>query len=173
VHDVMAWEGVRPRGNNQTDKELLKTTTQLYREATRYGKKRDVRIVVEPHPFSLGMKMDFLIGLCDAMDDRYFGVLYDCCHYGVGKPDGYVKAIKTLGSRIKYIHFSDSDQRTSELHYPLGMGRLDIDGIVEAFAEIEYSDMISLDIWGYPLPEEASRVGIPVLKKTIERLGLR
>jgi len=172
VNDLMAWEGVRPRGNNQPDKELLKTMIQLYREATRYGKKRNVRIVVEPHPFSLGMSMEYITGLCDALDGRYFGVLYDCCHYGVGKPNGYVKAIGKLGDRIKYIHFSDSDQRTSELHYPLGMGRLDIDGIVGAFAEIGYEGMISLDIWGYPLPEEASRIGLPVLRKTMDKLGL-
>jgi sugar phosphate isomerase/epimerase len=99
-------------------------------------------------------------------------VLYDCCHFGVGKPKGYIEAIRTLGKRIKYIHFSDSDQRTSELHFPPGMGRLDIDGIVNAFAEIGYKGDISLDTFGYPLPDEASRIGLPVLKKALRKLKL-
>ena len=50
--------------------------------------------------------------------------------------------------------------------------KLDIDGIVDAFAEIGYDGQISLDTWGYPLPEEISRIGIPVLKKTLRKLGL-
>ena len=79
-----------------------------------------------------------------------FGVLYDSCHFGVGKPSGYIEAIRILGSRIRYIHLSDSDQRTSELHYPLGKGRLDIDGVLGALSEVDFSGQISLDTFGYP-----------------------
>jgi len=172
VKDVMLWEGVRPRGSNQSTDELLKVMIRLYKEAIAYSSKSGTTLLVEPHPFSLGMDLDYLVRLCDALDQRYFGVLYDCCHFGVGKPKGYIEAIRVLGKRIKYIHFSDSDQRTSELHYPPGKGKLDIDGIVDAFVEIGYSGQISLDTWGYPLPEETSRIGIPVLKKTIRKLGL-
>jgi sugar phosphate isomerase/epimerase len=105
------------------------------------------------------------------VDSKYFGVLYDSCHFGVGKPKGYIEAIKVLGKRIKHIHFSDSDQRTSELHYPPGKGKLDLDGIVTAFVETGYSGTISLDTFGYPLQNEAARIGLPVLKKAIKKLG--
>ena len=172
VNEVMYWEGVRPRGNNQSEDELLKVIVTLYKEAIAFSSKFDVGFLVEPHPFSLGMDLDYLVKLCDALDPKYFGVLYDTCHFGVGKPKGYIESIRHLGKRVKYIHFSDSDQRTSELHYPPGMGKLDIDGIVDAFKEIDYTGSISLDTWGYPLPEEAARVGIPVLKKTLKKLGL-
>jgi sugar phosphate isomerase/epimerase len=169
---VMYWEGVRPRGSNQSEDELLKVIVRLYKEAVAFSSKLDIGLLVEPHPFSLGMDLDYLVKLCDSLDPRYFGVLYDSCHFGVGKPKGYIESIRLLGKRIKYIHFSDSDQTTSELHYPPGMGRLDIDGIVDAFHEIDYTGEISLDTWGYPLPEEAARVGIPVLKRTLRKLGL-
>ncbi|MDA4113934.1 MAG: sugar phosphate isomerase/epimerase [Thaumarchaeota archaeon] len=172
VKDVMFWEGVRPRGSNQSRDDLLKVMIRLYKEAVAYSSKSGITLLVEPHPFSLGMDLDYLVRLCDALDPRYFGVLYDCCHFGVGNPKGYIDAIHTLGKRIKYIHFSDSDMRTSELHYPLGKGKLDIDGIVDAFVKTGYSGQISLDTWGYPLPEETSRIGIPVLKKTLRKLGL-
>ena len=171
VRDVMYWEGVRPKGN-QSDDELLKIITRLYKEMIAYSSKFDVGFLVEPHPFSLGMNLDYLVRLCDALDPKYFGVLFDTCHFGVGKPKGYIEAIHYLGKRIKYIHFSDSDMRTSELHYPLGRGKLDVDGIVDAFVEIGYDGQISLDTWGYPLPEEAARIGIPVLKKSMRKMGL-
>jgi sugar phosphate isomerase/epimerase len=118
------------------------------------------------------MDLDFLTKLCDSLDPMSFGVLYDSCHFGVGKPAGYIEAIRVLGKRIKYVHLSDSDLRTSELHYPLGKGNLDIDGLVDAFLEIGFSGQISLDTFGYPMPEEAARIGIPVLKKVLGRLGL-
>jgi sugar phosphate isomerase/epimerase len=172
VKQVMYWEGVRPRGNNQPAGELLEVAIRLYREAVAYSSQLGVGFLVEPHPFSLGMDLDYLTRLCDALDPRYFGVLYDSCHFGVGRPTGYIEAIRVLGKRIRYIHFSDSDQRTSELHYPIGRGRLDIDGIVEALAEVGYDGEMSLDTWGYPLPEEAARIGIPGLRKALTRLGL-
>lgn len=172
VKDVMFWEGVRPRGNNQSQEELLKVMVRIYKRAIAFSSESGIRLLVEPHPFSLGMDLEFLVRLCDSLDKRYFGVLYDCCHFGVGKPDGYIEAIRVLGNRIKYIHFSDSDLRTSELHYPPGTGRLDMDGIVRAFAEIGYDGKISLDTFGYPLPEEASRIGIPVLRRALKKLGL-
>jgi len=172
VKDVMYWEGVRPRCSNQSEEELLKVMIRLYKEAIGYSSKFGVGFLVEPHPFSLGMDLDYLTKLCDSLDPKYFGILYDSCHFGVGKPKGYIESIRHLGKRIKYIHFADSDLRTSELHYPLGRGKLDIDGIVDAFAEIDYTGQISLDTWGYPLPEETSRIGIPVLKKAMKKLGL-
>jgi sugar phosphate isomerase/epimerase len=172
VRDVMFWEGVRPRGNNQSQEELLEVMIRVYKEAIAQSSKLGIRLLVEPHPFSLGMDMDFLVRLCDSLDQRYFGVLYDCCHFGVGKPKGYVEAIRVLGKRIKYIHFSDCDLRTPEMHYPPGTANLDIGAVLDAFVDVGFSGQISLDTFGYPLPEEASRIGIPVLRRAIKKLGL-
>ena len=172
VKDLMIWEGVRPKVWTRDEDDLLATVTDLFKQGVAYGSKNGVRILIEPHPFSLGMNLDFLTRLCDALDGNYFGVLYDTCHFGVGRPKEYIEAIRVLGKRIKYIHFSDSDQRTSELHYPPGRGKLDLDGIVAAFVEMGYSGNISLDTFGYPLPDEAARIGLPIMKKTIKSLGL-
>lgn len=172
VKDLMVWEGVRPKVWTRDEDDLLEITIDLFRQGVAHSSRYGVGFLVEPHPFSLGMNLDFLTRLCDALDRKYFGVLYDSCHFGVGKPKEYIEAIRILGKRIKHIHFSDSDQRTSELHYPPGMGKLDLDGVVAAFVDTDYSGTISLDTFGYPLPDEAARIGLPVLKKTIKRLGL-
>ncbi|MDA4129617.1 MAG: sugar phosphate isomerase/epimerase [Thaumarchaeota archaeon] len=172
IKDVFAFEGRDPRGGNGDKNALLKTISRLFHEAIVYSSKKGIRFLIEPHPFTVGMDLDFLIKLCDSLDSNYFGVLYDCAHFAVAKPDGYIESIRILGKRIKHIHFSDSDKRTSELHYPPGMGKLDIDGILRTFKEIGYSGTITLDLWGYPLPIEGSKMGIKKMEEAINKLGI-
>jgi len=172
VRDILMWEGLRTPDLVDLYGEVLDQTVRVFRDAVLYSSERDVRILVEPHPFTLGMDTDFLIRLCDRIDSEHFGVIYDCCHYGVGNPRGYLQDIRRLNNRIKHIHFSDSDQRTSELHFPPGKGCLDLEGILDAFASFGYQGTITLDLYGYPLPEEASRIGIPYLREAAERLGI-
>ena len=172
AHDILMWEGVRTPDLTDLHGEVLDGLVSLFRDAVSYSSKRDVRILVEPHPFTFGMDTDFLIKLCDGVDSDYFGVIYDCCHYGVGKPRAYIEDIGRLNRRIKHIHFSDSDQQTSELHFPPGRGCLDLKGIVDGFADFGFDGTITLDLYGYPLPEEGSKIGIPYLRKVIEQLGL-
>jgi sugar phosphate isomerase/epimerase len=118
------------------------------------------------------MNDQFMTRLCDALDSSRFGVLYDCCHFGVGQPRDYIGAIQRLGPRIRHIHFSDSDQKTSELHYTLGRGVLDIEGILRAFKEIHYDGTMTLDLYGNPTPVEATKASVPVLQRAYQVLGI-
>jgi sugar phosphate isomerase/epimerase len=173
VRDVFVYEGIRPKGMDESrDPELLKTLTQLFKEAIAYSAPKGIGFLTEPHPFTLGMDMNFLIKLCDSLDPRFFGVLYDCCHFGVGKPTDYVEPIRILDKRIRHIHFSDSDQKSSELHFPPGKGKLDLEAIVSAYKEIGYKGTITLDLYGYPMPEYGSRLGITKLTEVMNELGL-
>jgi fructoselysine 3-epimerase len=172
VHEVMVWEGVKPQESQASRDELLETVVALFQEAITYARPRGARFLAEPHPFTLGMDLDFAIALCDRLDASYFGLLFDFCHFGVGKPDGYVEAVRKLGHRIQHLHFSDSDLRTSELHFPPGKGVMDMDAVIKALKEVRFNGTITMDLYSYPLPEQGSQIGIPRLKQAIEELGL-
>lgn len=174
VRQLLTWEGLPPKACASEDIHgwILEETVGIFREAVDYAKHRDISISVEVHPYTLGIDLDFLTKLCDSLDPDYFGVTYDCAHFGVGLPDGYIQAIRRLGGRIKHLHFSDSDKRSSEVHFPLGKGCLDLDGIVEALKEVGFSGTVMLDTWLYPLALEASRVGVPYLAKVARHLGI-
>jgi sugar phosphate isomerase/epimerase len=172
IKEVMAFEGRDPRSGNGDKTVLLETLTRLFREAIEYSSKKGISFRIEPHPFTIGMDLDFLMKFCDSLNPNYFGILYDCAHFAVGKPDGYIDAIRILGKRIKHIHFSDSDKRTSELHYPPGLGKLDIDGIIRAFKLIDYDGTLTLDLWGYPLPIEGSKISMNKLKEALAILAI-
>ena len=174
VKDVLIWEGVRPKGYTdlESQERLLPRLVELFQAAIKLAKPANARFLVEPHPFTVGMNDQFLIKLFDTLDSPNFGVLFDCCHFGVGQPHDYIGAIHRLGPRIRHIHFSDSDQKTSELHYVLGTGRLDLAAILEAFKSIRYDGTLTLDLYGYPTPIEGTRRSIPKLRHAYDFLGL-
>lgn len=173
--DVLVWEGIRPP--NVSDQQCLDTLLprliDLFQQAIANSSAKGIRLLVEPHPFTVGMSDDFLIALCDALPSRFFGVTFDFCHYGVGRSRDYVEAVRRLGHRIRHIHFSDSDLRSSELHFAPGDGLMDIEALVRVFGEIGYSGTVALDLYSNPTPVEAARRSVPAVADALRRLQIK
>jgi len=174
TRDVLIWEGVRPQGMSDTECELqlLPRLIEMFKSAVEFAKPHNARFLVEPHPFTVGMNDQFLIKLCDALDPAHFGVLYDCCHYGVGQPKDYAGAILRLGRRIRHIHFSDSDQVTSELHYAPGTGKMDLQAILQTFKDIGYDGTLTLDLYGNPTPVYSAHQSALKVDQACQFLGV-
>ncbi len=172
VEDVMVWEGVRPVDSDAPAADLLAVLVDLFTEAIDYARPKGVRFTAEPHPFTLGMDNGFMKALCDRLDRDHFGVLFDFCHYGVGQPKTYVEAIYDLGSRIQHLHYSDTDCLTSELHYPPGLGRLNLKAMNQALLKIRFAGTSTLDMYGYPVPEQGYRWGLPLYRQALVEIGL-
>lgn len=174
TRDVLIWEGIRPKdaSDQYCVGQLLPRLIELFQEAIAYSSPKGVRFLVEPHPFTLGMSDDFLVALCDSLPHEFFGVTFDFCHYGVGRPNSYKQAVRALGHRIRHIHFSDSDQSSSELHFAPGEGNMDIDGLLTVFREIGYNGTLALDLYGNPTPIEAARRSAQRVRESGELLGL-
>jgi sugar phosphate isomerase/epimerase len=174
TRDVLIWEGRAPQGSTEKDwlEALLPRAIQLMKAAITYGKSLGARYLVEPHPYTVGMSDCFLTRLCDALDPDSFGVTFDFCHYGVGRPADYIEAIGKLEHRIRHIHYSDSDQQSSELHFPPGLGRLNLQGMLQAFKDIRYNGTITLDLYGYPMPVQALRASAEKMAAAAEFLGI-
>ncbi|MBX3011722.1 MAG: sugar phosphate isomerase/epimerase [Caldilineaceae bacterium] len=167
---LLTWEGRKPAGATHDERFgwLLDTTVDLFRAAVAYAQRKQVKLFVEVHPYTLGIDLDFLIRLCDRVDSDAFGVTYDCCHFGVGLPNHYIDAIYRLEHRIKHLHFSDSDKVSSELHFAPGTGGLDLEGILNALRTIHFQGPVMLDLWLYPFPEEGSRLGLAYLQDKLQ-----
>ena len=174
VRDVLIWEGVRPPGctDQECEQQLLPPLIELFRAATQFAEPHHARFLVEPHPFTVGMNDRLLIKLCDTLDSPSFGVLYDCCHFGVGQPNDYVGAIHRLGRRVRHIHYSDSDQVTSELHYTPKTGCLDLEAILKAFKTMQYDGTLTLDLYGNPTPVQATRQCASEVRRACQFLGI-
>jgi sugar phosphate isomerase/epimerase len=174
VRDVLVWEGVTPTGISEQEcyDLLLPRSIDLFSQAIAYASPKGVRFLTEPHPFTVGMSDRFLIALCDSLPQESFGITFDFCHYGVGRPRDYIEAVGALAHRIRHIHFSDSDMESSELHFAAGEGRMDLKALLQAFRAIEYSGTLTVDLYGHPTPIHTARTIRQEVERACEFLGI-
>ena len=172
VDYLITYEGRVPPGTTGSTLlgRLLDDTAELLKRGTEYAAQRSIDVYIEVHPFTLGTNIEFLTRLCDRVCTDEFGVCYDPCHFGVGMPDGYIDAIRTLDRHVKIVHYCDSDRRSSELHFPPGRGSLDMDGIVQALRDIRFAGRWMLDLFKYPLPNRGAREALPALRQLLASL---
>lgn len=141
--------------------ECLKVTTDMFRRVADICLDKRLRLVLEPHPDTLSMDNSWAIDLVDAVGEGRpagtIGLVYDCCHYGVGQPNTYVESIEKLGERIRHVHFSDGDRRSYALHLALGDGDLDLESIVAALKAIEFQGTLTNDLFNNPHLEQSAR----------------
>jgi sugar phosphate isomerase/epimerase len=156
--------------------KCLSTSVKLFRRVAAMCAQKRLRLVFEPHPDTLSMDNAWAIDLVDAVGEGYgpgsVGILYDCCHYGVGQPENYVSSIETLGSRIQHLHFSDGDRQTYALHLAIGEGCLDLDSTVRALKSINFQGSLTCDMYNYPLLEEGARRNAPRIAELEAELKL-
>jgi sugar phosphate isomerase/epimerase len=161
---------------HRTPAQCLRTNVELFRRVAALCGEKGLRLVFEPHPDTLSMvnawAVDFIDALAEGPPAGQVGILYDCCHYGVGRPDRYVEPIRQLGRRIQHVHLSDGDRRTYALHLPIGDGELDLRAVVAALKEIGFQGTLTNDLFNYPLLEDGARRNVDRIREVEEELGL-
>ena len=146
---------------------------ELFRRVADMCADADLLLLIEPHPDTLSMENRWCIDLIDGLDRENAGIVYDCCHYGVGQPDSYVQAIGQLGRRIRHIHFSDGD--ASDLCSPpsarRGNSRL-AGGSAVASRRSAFVGTLTNDLFNYPLLEDGAMRNAPKIRAVEDELGI-
>jgi sugar phosphate isomerase/epimerase len=169
---ILAHDGFREVWRERSPAQCLPELISLFQEVADFAAERGLAVVLEPHPDTLSMEDAFAIDLVDGIGRANLGLVYDCCHYGVGQPETYLRAIERLGARIRHVHFSDGDRRTYALHLPLGEGELDLDAIIDALRAIGFRGTLTNDLYNYPLLEAGARHNAPRMRDVEARLGI-
>jgi len=170
IGQLLSWEGRLTGDREARFGWMLDETVRIFREACAYGEERGVELSLEVHPFSMGSDVDWLVELCDRVGCASFGVMYDSAHFAVAHPTSYVDCVIKLAHRIKHLHFCDSDLESSEVHFPLGRGKMDVPAVIQALEKVQFSGTVMIDTWLYPMPQLALKVSLDYVRKHMTHL---
>jgi len=165
---VLIWEGraARPDDVGAACETLARAIETASR---RSGLAEPPPVSCELHPFTFGLKHRALPQLAAALRAVGAGICFDFCHFGVALGrDLHRDLSDDVVAAIDHIHYSDTDAKTSELHFPPGEGVLDLDSIAARVTGKPIA--ASWDLFGWPGPRRAVRAHMNVYRGFVERL---
>jgi sugar phosphate isomerase/epimerase len=134
----------------------------------RSGLRSPPAISVELHPFTFALKHRAIGELAAALQTVGAGICFDFCHFGVALgPDLLDHLDDDVVAAIDHVHYSDTDGKTSELHFPPREGVLDLDAIGARLAGRPIA--VSWDLFGWPGARHAVRSGMHIYRGFVER----
>jgi len=118
--------------------------------------KNGVTLAIEPlnrfETFFLNTLAD-AAALCDAVGHKHIGVLMDTFHANI-EEKSIPEACRMLGSRLRHIHACENDRGIP------GSGHVDFGGMVDALNEIGYQGYLTIESFGFNLPEMSAAAAI-------------
>jgi sugar phosphate isomerase/epimerase len=164
---ILIWEG-RIERRSDVDAACTTLARAIETAARRSGLSDPPPVSCELHPFTFALKHRAIPPLARALRAVGAGICFDFCHFGVALSRGILDYIddEVLGA-INHIHYSDTDTKTSELHFPPGEGVLDLDAIGDRLAGKPIA--ASWDLFGWPGPRHAVRTGMGAYGSFVRR----
>ncbi len=164
---LLIWEG-RVERRHDVD-AACKTLAQLIESAgRRSGLSSPPPVSCELHPFTFALKHRTLPQLAAALGSVGAGICFDFCHFGVALGRDLLDHLDDdVVDAIDHVHYSDTDTKTSELHFPPGDGVLDLDAIGARIAGKPIA--ATWDLFGWPGPRHAVRSRMDVYRGFVQR----
>lgn len=91
--------------------------------------------------------------LCDAVGNPRIGVLLDTFHANI-EEKSIPAACRLLGPRLRHVHACENDRGIP------GSGHVDFEGMVDALKEIGYEGYLTIESFGFNLPEMSASAAI-------------
>jgi sugar phosphate isomerase/epimerase len=154
---VLCWDGrVNDPARAASAPEQLAAVIDAARSRT--GLPDPPVISVELHPFTFALKHDLVSETASALSAVGAGICLDFCHFGVALGSGFGSELDdALLDAVNHVHLADSDCSSSELHFPLGEGVLDVAGLAAQFAGRRVA--LAWDMFSWPVPRSGMRAG--------------
>ena len=120
---VLIWEG-RVARREDVDAACGTLAQAIEAAGQRSGLADPPPVSCELHPFTFALKYRALPELATALRSVGAGICFDFCHFGVALGRDLLAHLDDdVVEAIDHVHFSDTDTKTSELHFPLGRRR--------------------------------------------------
>lgn len=115
-----------------------------------------VTLAIEPlnrfETFFLNTAAD-AISLCNSIDHPSIGILIDTFHANIEEKN-VAETCRLLGPRLRHLHACENDRGIP------GTGHVDFPGIVKVLHEIGYDGYLTIESFGFNLPEMSAAAAI-------------
>ncbi|HEY8619250.1 MAG TPA: TIM barrel protein [Dermatophilaceae bacterium] len=165
---LLTWDG------ELTDRRLIERAPQILASCiaaaqAEYPGPGTPEVCVELHPNTFALKFDMLEPTADALVAVGAGICLDITHFAVAMgPDFASQLSERVLSAVTHVHFSDSDARSEQLHFPPGAGVVDLSDIADRLAGRGLS--AAWDLFGWPFPRQAVTTGLSEYRRFLSRL---
>lgn len=129
-------------GGSRKAEDGLQTTIAGLKTLLSGIKQYPVKLALEPHFRSrVSVREDFDV-IFGEIDDPQVGITIDCGHLHSAQVD-WKALIRDYADKIINVHLKDHSGTQS---VPIGEGEIDIRGLIEVLAEIEYQGVLALEL---------------------------
>jgi sugar phosphate isomerase/epimerase len=119
-----------------------------------------VQVSVELHPFTFALKYQLLEELALILPNVGAGFCVDFCHFGVAMGGDFLHVLTPpVMEATTEVHYSDTDCKTSEFHFPAGKGVLDLPALEKHFTG--RSLPVGMDLFQWPAPRSGAQAAWP------------
>ncbi len=119
-----------------------------------------VQVSVELHPFTFALKYQLLEELALILPNVGAGFCVDFCHFGVALGGDFLHVLTPpVMEATTEVHYSDTDCKTSEFHFPAGKGVLDLSALEKHFTG--RSLPVGMDLFQWPAPRSGAQEAWP------------
>jgi sugar phosphate isomerase/epimerase len=154
---VLCWDG-RVTDPARADSAPERLAAVIDAARTRAALTDPPAVSVELHPFTFALEHDRVAETALALREVGAGICLDFCHFGVALGSGFgTRLDDALLDAVNHVHLADSDCSSSELHFPLGEGVLDVAGLAARFAGRRVA--LAWDMFSWPAPRAGIRAG--------------
>jgi sugar phosphate isomerase/epimerase len=164
---VLIWEG-RVEKRTDIDQACRTLAEAIEAASSRSGLNNPPPVSIELHPFTFALKHKVIDELAAALKPVGAGICFDYCHFGVALGRDLLPYLTDdVVEAVDHVHYSDTDTKTSELHFPPGEGVLDLDALGARLAGKRIA--LSWDLFGWPGARHAARSRMDVYRSFVER----
>lgn len=147
-HYVFGGGAIRAQGRREEDYRVM---AELLDRSAQAASSAGLIPSYHPHLGSLAESPDQIAAL---FKESSIGLCADIAHLaGGGSNPGEI--IRRYSDRLKYVHMKDLDSETNGF-LPLGEGNIDLDDVIQAVREADYSDWITVELDGYLGDQDAA-----------------
>ncbi len=141
----------------------------LHEAMAHCGTTHPPQIAVELHPNTFAFRHRLHELTAERLQAIGVGICLDFCHASVALGAQFIDQLSPqFLNAVTHLHYADTDGQSEQLHFPPGLGVLDLNAIIERLAGRGLP--MAWDLFGWPSPRSAINAGMATYQAAVSTL---